>query len=138
MGTAISAIVAHLAATFPSADVVAGRRTGVSRDKDRIAVFNPGYPVTRSDLAFSTPAIIVHYFVSRSKQPDAEASPDPSSLYDAQEALLAAFQGKDETGSFASNFACVSFETSVDDSADQWMVELTITAYTFNPAKHAA
>lgn len=138
IGTAIAAIVAHLAATFPEAEVAPGRRIGVSRDKDRIAVFNPGFPATRPDLAFSNPQIVVRYFVSRSKQPDTEASPDPAGLYDAQEDLLAAFQGKDVTGSFAPNFACVAFETTVDDTPEEWMVELTITTYTFNPAKHAA
>jgi hypothetical protein len=138
LGTAITAIAAHLASVFPAAEVVKGNRTGVSRDKDRIAIFNPGFPVTRPDLAFSNPKIIVRYFVSRSKQLDSDATPDPTSLYDAQEALLAAFQGKDVTGSFAANFACVAFETTVDDTPEEWRVDLTITTYTFNPAKHAA
>lgn len=138
IGTAIAAIKSHLVGEFPAAEVVVGDRSGVTRDLDRIAIFNPGYPATRPDLAFSNPQIIVRYFVSRSKLPGAEATPDPSALYDAQEQLLAAFQGKDVTGSFAANFACVSFETTVDDDPEQWSVELTITAYTFNPAKHAA
>ena len=138
VGTAVNAIAVHLAATFPAAEVIKGNRTGVSRDKDRLAVFNAGFPVTRPDLAFSNPTITVRYFVSRSKQPDSEATPDPDDLYDAQENLLAAFQGRDVTGSFAPNFACVAFETTIDDTPEEWRVDLTITAYTFNPAKHAA
>lgn len=138
IGTAIAAIIQHLETVFTAADVAAGRREGVSRDKDRIGVFNPGYPAVRPDLAFSQPQIIVRYFVSKSKLPDQTPTPNPSALYDAQEALLAAFQGKDTTGDFAANLACVSFETEVNDDVDEWRVDLTIQTFTFNPAKSAA
>lgn len=138
MSTAIGAIVTHLASVFTNAEVFPGTREGISRDKDRIAVFNPGYPSVQPDLVFSKPTIVIRYFVKMSKQPDLAATPDPSVLYDAQEDLLAAFQGMDVVGSFAEDFALIQFDSAVNDAPTEWRVDLTITGYAFNPAKRAA
>ncbi len=138
ISTAVAAIVTHLESVFTDAEIVAGTRAGVSRDKDRIVVFNPGFPSVSPDISFSKPQIVIRYFVSLSKIPADAATPDPSSLYDAQEALLAAFAGMDVVGSFAENFALVQFDSEVNDDPEEWRVDVTVTGYTFNPAKHAA
>lgn len=132
------AVHTHLAASFPAADVVSGRRTGVARDRDVIAVFWPGWRVNQRDIALATPTLTIRYWPARSKQPSTTSPPDPGDLEDAAAALMEAMRDKRKSGDFVAGLACFVSEVTPVYDDDEWMVEATVQALALHPAARSA
>lgn len=132
------AVVEHLASAFPDAEVLSGRRAGVSRDRDRIAVFWPGWRASQRDYTLATPSLTIRYWPARSKQPSTTSPPDPAVLEDAGVALMLAFRNTRKAGDFVDGLACWLDEVAPDYDDEEWKVEAVLKAVALNPAVAAA
>lgn len=134
------AIQTHLATAFPPpASIEGGRADGVNHDAfTKIRIWHPGYTIPPSDRTLARPTLILRCFPSLSKQPEATSPRDQAPLELAEQNLLAAFAGKNRAGDFVANVAVSVTSALLNDAADSWYVELTLTVLMLNIAQPAA
>jgi hypothetical protein len=134
------AIQTYLATPFPPPVAIdGGRADGVNRDPfPKIRIWHPSYAPQASSRTLAKPTLTLRYFPPLSKQPSATTPRDQEALEQAEVDLLTAFADKNRAGDFVANVA-VSVTTCVlNDDADRWYVEMTLTALMQNIAQQAA
>jgi hypothetical protein len=130
-------VVTTLAAAFPSAEVKSGRRSGVSRDKDRIAVFFEGWDVDAARVVVAKPVLVVRYWKDNSKQPPTSTSwtgHDASELEQASIDLLDALRPIQGLTGIAGRrpWFFVIRTVRVDEDPEEWGVEARLEGFTAN------
>jgi hypothetical protein len=129
------ALMSELQTAHPDADVTAGRRTGVSRDQERIAVFFDGYSEQAARVVVANPVMVVRFWPDRSKLP-ADTPEDPTQLEQAAVDLMRLLQARQ-----------AQIENSVDDlwyfrvqsvvideDPEEWGVEARLLGFAKNVA----
>lgn len=128
-------VVDKLAASFTDADVESGEQDGVSRDRDLITVWWPGWDEISRDTALAAPTLQFRWFPARSKQPSATVPPDPAPLEAAADLLLGFFdRGSQAPGFFTDNLSCRLTTLRPNYDPSLWRVEGTLVAYTLGAA----
>jgi hypothetical protein len=128
------AVQAYLTAQFPEAEVLGGKRDGVSRDKARICVWWPGWPALQRDIALANPTLLLRFFPALSKQPSATSPRDEAPLEQAAVDLMVAMAAKRKAGDFVADLACYVSSCVPNDDPDIWRVDATIQAIAMNLA----
>lgn len=133
------AVEDHLRTALAGVTVQSGRSDGVNRDDAaRVSVWHPGYPVDLRNRTLARPTLIVRYFPTLSKQPEA-ASPRAQAVLEQAEAdLLAAFGGMNRAGDFVDDVAVSVSGATLNDDPARWYVELTLVVLMLNLAQPAA
>jgi hypothetical protein len=132
-----AALVAHLETAFPNAEVISGRRAGVSRDLDRLCVFWPGWQEDAADVYFARPSMIVRYWPARSKQPTDNPN-DPGQLEQAAIDLMTSLETVQKPGDLVPNLYCRVARVTPDYDPEEWGVEAELTSWTVNLATQPA
>lgn len=128
-------VVTQLTSTFSNADVESGEQDGVSRDRDLITVWWPGWDEIARDIALAAPTLQGRYFPARSKQPLTETPKDPAPLEEAADALLAFFDRASQApGFFTDDLSCRLTTLRPNYDPALWRVEFTLVAYTLGAA----
>lgn len=134
-----SHIVTTLTAAFPSAEVKSGRRQGVSRDKDRIAVFypNPAWTIDPARAVVGRAILLVRYWKKRSELPPNETTwwqEDESELEQALADLLDALRAVQGLTGIAGRRPWYFLIDSgvIDPDPEEWGVEVRLVAPTAN------
>jgi hypothetical protein len=129
------ALVAFLEEAFSDEDVevISGPRSGVSRDKVRIAVFWPGWQEDSGNPNFARPTMKIRFWPDRSKQPAADPK-DPAPLEQAATDLMAALQTVQKPGDLVDGLYCRVATIVADDDPNEWGIEATLVSWTINPA----
>lgn len=130
------ALVTALQTAFPAptTEVKSGQRTGVSRDKARIAVFSGGYREDGGEVVVGLPVMIVRYWPKKSKQPSPGSPADPSQLEEAAVGLMVALQPLQASLGVTGLWYFRTESVTVDEDADEWGVEATLVGYGKNVA----
>ncbi len=130
------ALVGALTTAFPAptTEVKSGQRSGVSRDKARIAVFSGGYREDGSRVVVGIPVMIVRYWPKRSKQPATNNPADPSQLEEAAVALMTALRPFQASLGVTNLWFFRVESVTVDDDPDEWGVEATLVGMGKNMA----
>jgi hypothetical protein len=133
-----AALVADLAAQFPSAEVLSGPREGRSVDKDRIAVFWPGSAEQSGRVQVGEATIVVRYWPATPKVRDqaVDGVRDPSPLEQAAWDLQDFLQTKQTAYSATGAWFCRLVSVQPDYDPDEWGVQAVITLQFLNPAVH--
>lgn len=128
------AVVADLQAHYPDAIVESGRRTGTSRDKDRITVRWPGEQEMSARVAIAEARLLIRYRVQNSKLSIADSPLDPGPLEEAGMGLADFLQTKQ--GEYVSTgvFNCRVVSVTPDDTPEEWSVEAVLLGQFVNPA----
>jgi hypothetical protein len=126
-----AAVCTKLATEFSGADVEPGEQQGVSRERDLIAVWWPGWDEIARDIALAAPTLQLRYFPGRSKQPATTTPPDPTPLEEAADALLAFFDRASQApGFFVGDLSCRLTTLRPNYDPTFWHIEATLLAYT--------
>jgi hypothetical protein len=136
-----AAIQAYLATPFPPPiEIREGRFDGVNRDDfAKIHVWHPGVQtIPGGDRTLARPTLMLRYFPTLSKQPEAALPRSQDVLEQAEVDLLTAFAGKNRAGDFVANVAVSVAAAVLNDDPARWFVELTLSLLTLNPAMPAA
>jgi hypothetical protein len=132
------ALKSELQTAWPGAEVLDGRRTGVSRDRVRIAVFFDGYREEADRVVVARPAMIVRFWPDRSKLPD-ENPADPTQLEQAAYDLMNLLQEKQAQIERAVDDLWYFRVESVitDEDPEEWGVEARLLGFAKNVASVA-
>lgn len=129
------ALMSELQTAHPDAEVTAGRRTGVARDRERICVFFDGYQELSQRVVVANPVLVVRVWPDRSKLPS-DTPQDPTQLEQAAVDLMRLLQDRQQ-----------QIERSVDDlwyfrvqsvvideDPEEWGVEARLLGFAKNVA----
>lgn len=120
-----------LAAAFPEAEVKAGRRVGVSRDRDRIVVFAAPW-LTDTPTEIARPTMLVRYWKRRPKTQTGDV--DPAELEQAKVDLLVALRAIQALPGLDRPWYFIVDRAEVDEDPEEWGVECLLVGYTANVA----
>lgn len=129
-----AALVADLAAQFPSAEVLSGPRSGVSHDKTRIAVFWPGFAEMPSRVVVGEAMLLIRYWPRRPKERNAVSPPNPTELEQAGWDLADFLQTKQRSYSATGAWFVRVVSVTPNYDPDEWRVEAVLRAQFSNPA----
>jgi hypothetical protein len=137
-----NALVTELRLAFPDAEVMSGPRTGVSRDKARIAVFAPPEPMGHlSDrVVVATSRMWIRYWPPRSEQPPAQTDwngEDMSELEAAKTALEAFLRPRQASLGVTNLWFFLVDSITIDPDPEEWGVEARLTGQGDNLAATA-
>lgn len=134
----IDYLVAQLKVSFPSAEVMRGRRQGVSRDKDRINVFAAGpWQTDPARAVVARQPVAVRYWKRHSEQPptDTDATgADPTELEQAKLDLLDALRPLQTLTAIAGRrpWYFLVRTAEIDDDPAEWGVQVVLEGVTAN------
>lgn len=126
------ALMTQLAESFREADVRAGRRDGVSRDRDRIHVFFDRWEILADHYQVARPVMLVRYWKARSEVPQSDWPVDPEPLEQASVDLLAALRAVQELPTLTRPWYFNIDYVRIDDDPEEWGVEARLLAFTAN------
>jgi hypothetical protein len=131
-----SALVSALTTAFPDAEVKSGKRTGVSRDRDRINVFADPQPQGHlaDRIVVATPRLVVRYWKRRSELPPVDSPADPTELEQARQDLEEFVETHQASLGIADLWFFQLETIMVDDDPDEWGVEAKLIGYGNNLA----
>jgi hypothetical protein len=113
--------------------ILAGRRRGVSRDRDRIAVF-VGPWRTGEVTEVARASMVVRYWKRRSKQLAPDEQPDPTELEDARDAMLVVLRAHQRLDGLDRPWYYILRTATIDEDPDEWGVEFELEGFTANVA----
>ncbi len=116
-----------------STTILAGRRRGVSRDRDRIAVF-VGPWRTGEVTAVARATMIVRYWKRRSRQLAADEQPDPTELEEARDAMLVVLRANQKLPTLDRPWFYILRTATIDEDPEEWGVEFELEGFTANLA----
>ena len=127
------AMIAALVVAFPDAEVKPGARAGVSRDRDRIAVF-AGPWVTAENVVVAKPQLVIRYWKRRSKQLSPTEPADPTELEQAKVDLLDVLRANQKLDTLERPWFYILDTAHIDEDPSEWGVEAVLTGFTANTA----
>jgi hypothetical protein len=111
----------------------AGNRSGVSRERDRIAVFAGPWRVAEV-TEVARPTLIVRYWRRRSKSLAPEETPDPTELELARDTMLELLRAHQALPTLERPWFYIVRAALVDEDPEEWGVEFTLEGFTANTA----
>lgn len=127
------ALVDVLQTAFPEADVDSGEQAGLSRNKDRIRVFWPGFSEAAGDVNFANPTMTIRYWKKRSKAKLADVPHDEAPLEQAAVDLMEALEAVQ--AAILDEEPRILFRvTNVRPVRDEYAIEAFLFAWARNPA----
>lgn len=129
-----NALKAHLVTQYPTAEVENGARSGTSRDKDRIAVFWPGFNEQAGRVQVGETSLVIRYWPKNPKVRDAGSPLNPAELESAGMLLADFLQTKQTAYSAQGVWFCRLVRCEPDYDPDEWGVEAVVVAQFTNPA----
>lgn len=123
-----------LATQFPDAEIERGERTGKSVDKDRIAVFWPGFQEQSGRVVVGETRLIVRYWPKQPKVKNNGSPQDPATLEEAAMDLAAFLQTKLTAYTAQGVWFFRVLSITPDYDPDEWGVEAVLLAMSDNPA----
>ena len=129
------ALMSELKTAYPNAEVRAGRRTGVSRDKVRIHVFSDGVSELAGRVTVANPVIVIRFWPDRSKLPD-DTPLDPTELEQAAVDLLRLFADRQAQIELAVDdlWYFRPQSAAIDEDPEEWGVEIRLLGFAKNIA----
>lgn len=126
--------LAREAGTFDEKTLIAaGRRAGVSRERDRINVFAGEW--TRGDVTeIARPTLLVRYWKRRSKQLAGEETADPTELHAAQGAMLVELRAHQKLSGLERPWFYIVEASRIDEDPEEWGIEFLLQGFTANVA----
>lgn len=137
------ALITALSTQFPTAEVMSGPRTGVSRDKVRINVFASSDPQGHlgDRVSVATPRMVVRYWPPRSEQPPSDTDftgEDTTPLEEAKNAVETFLKTK-QTSLAVTNLWYFRVESArIDPDPEEWGVEFLLQGFGLNVAETLA
>lgn len=129
------ALMSELKTAYPEAEVRAGRRTGVSRDKVRINVFSEGAAEMADRVVVANPVMVIRFWPDRSKIPDTQP-PDPTQLEQALHDVMRLLGERQEQIERAVDdlwyFRVQAAE--IDEDPEEWGVQFRLLGFARNVA----
>jgi hypothetical protein len=137
------ALGAQLKLAFPDAEVVYGPRTGVSRDKRRIAVFAPPEPMGHlgDRIVVATPRMVVRFWPARSRQPPEDEDwfgEDMSPLEEAKAELELFLRDRQASLGVTNLWFYLVDSIEIDPDPEEWGIEARLTGQGANLAATSA
>lgn len=127
------ALKSHLQTAYPEADVLAGRRTGISRDKVRIALFFDGYERQADRAVVANPVFVIRFWPDRSKLPE-DTPEDPTQLEQAAMDLARFLEPLQTTMNVTDLWYFLVDSIRIDEDPAEWGVEVRLRGFAKNIA----
>ena len=131
-----NALIGVLQTQFPTAEVRAGVRQGVSRDKDRINVFADPTEQTHvpGRIVVETPRLLVRYWKAFNITPPPNTPADPTPLEQARYDLEIFLRAQQNTLGVSGLWYFLVESTKIDEDPKEWGIETRLQGYTKNYA----
>lgn len=128
------AVQEDLAVVFAPCEVLPGRRSGVSRDLNRLCVFFPGITETAGRVVVGEARVHIRYWPARAVLNGDEAPADPEPLEQAVTDLTAFLQTKQTAYPSTGVWFSRMLSCEIDDDPNEWGVEAVVLLQFDNPA----